>query len=110
MSANAVVPLLSPLDAEQIPFLSLPVLVHEHIVRFVGSGGKNVPETYGTSLIVLAEVMPFYEEMVHRWFSAKFVTMLTVPGLRLRLRVAFPYTFNPSPQLIQACLCRVCSF
>ena len=33
MSANAVVPLLSPLDAEQIP---LPVLVHEHIVRFVG--------------------------------------------------------------------------
>ena len=66
---------------------------------FVGGGAS-----------LLAEVMPFYEEMVHRWFSARFVTMLTIPGLRLRLRVAFPYTFNASPQLIQARLCRVCSF
>ena len=66
---------------------------------FVGGGAS-----------LLAEVMPFYEEMVHRWFSARFVTMLTVPGLRLRLRVAFPCTFNATPQLIQARLCRICSF
>ena len=110
MSTNVVVPLISPLGAEHIPFLSLPVLVHEHIVNFIRGGGEDVPGTYGASLMVLADVMPFFEEMVHRWFSSRCVTMLTVSGLRLRLSIAFPYTFNASPQLIRALLCRVCSF
>ena len=86
------------------------MLVHEHIVRFVGGGGEDVPETYGASLIVLAGVMPYYEDLVQRWVSARFITILTVPGLMLMLRVTFPYTFNVTPQLIQARLCRVCSF
>ena len=97
MSANAVVPLLSPLGAEQIPFLSLPVLVHEHIVSFVGGGGEDFPETYVAILIVLADVMPFFEEMVHRWFSSRFVTMLTVPGLRLEPLDRTGYCSFPNP-------------
>ena len=62
MSTNAVVPLLSPLGAEQIPFLSLPVLVHEHIVSFIGGVGEDVPETYGASLIVLADVTLIFKQ------------------------------------------------
>ena len=63
MSAYTVVSLLGSLGAEQIPFLSLQVLVHEHIVRFVGSVGEDVPETYGASLMVIADVMP----IMRRW-------------------------------------------
>ena len=66
MSTHAVVPLLTPLDVEQIPIISLPVLVHKHIVRFFGGGGEDVPETYGASLVVLGGVMPYYEETVQR--------------------------------------------
>ena len=91
-------------------FCLLTIAAWIAVVRFVGGGGEDVPETYGVSLIVLAELMPYYEEMVQRWFSARFITMLTGPGLRLRLRVAFPYTFNATPQLIQARLCQICSF
>ena len=78
MSAHAVVPQLTPPEAEPIPFLSLPEPVHENIVRFVGGGGDDVPESYGASLIVLAGVMPYYDELVQRWFSARFITMLCV--------------------------------
>ena len=46
MSAIEEVPLICPFGAEPIPFLSLPVLVHELIVEFIGGGGEDVPETY----------------------------------------------------------------
>ena len=87
MSAHAVVPLLSLPDSEPIPFLSLPEPV------------KDVPESYGASLIVLAGVMPNYKELVKCWFSARYITMLTISKLRLRLSSAFPPTFNASPQV-----------
>ena len=70
MSAHAVVPLLSLPESEPIPFLSLPEPVHENIVRFVSGGGKDVPDSYGASLLVLAGVMPYHKELVKRWFSA----------------------------------------
>ena len=108
--SHAVVPLLPLPESEPILFLSLPELVHENIVRFVGSGGEDVPESYGASLIVLAGVMPYYEELVKRWFSARYITMLTISKLRLRPSSAFPPTFNACPQLIQDRLCRICSF
>ena len=110
MSSHAIVPLLSLPESEPILFLSLPEPVHENIVRFVGGGGEDVPESYGASLIVLNGVMPYYKELVKRWFSARYITMLTISKLRLRLSSAFSPTFNASPQLIQARLCRICSF
>ena len=110
MSSHAIVSLLPLSESEPILFLSLPDPVHENIVRFVGGGGEDVPESYGASLIVLAGVMPFYEELVKRLFSARYITMKTTDKLRLRLSSAFPPTFNACPQLIQACLCWICSF
>ena len=60
MTTHAIVPLLPLPESEPIPFLSLPEPVHEHIVRYVGAGGENVPESYGASLVVLVGVMPYY--------------------------------------------------
>ena len=66
MASHAVVPLLSLPESNPILFLSLPEPVHENTVRFIGGGCEDVPESYGASLIVLAGVMPYYEEaMVH---------------------------------------------
>ena len=70
MSAHAVFPLLSLPESDPIPFLSLPEPVHKNIVRFLSGDGEDVPECYGASLIVLAGVMPYYKELVKRWFSA----------------------------------------
>ena len=70
MSAHALVPQLPLPDSEPIPFLSLPEPVHKNIVRFLSGDGEDVPESYGASLIMLAGVMPYYKELVKRWFSA----------------------------------------
>ena len=64
MSAYAVVPLLSPPETEPILFLSLPEPVHKNIVRFIGGGGDNVPDSYGASLIELAGVMISKRELL----------------------------------------------
>ena len=43
--------------------MSLPEPVHEHIVQYLGDGDKNVLESYGASLVVLVEAIPYYEEL-----------------------------------------------
>ena len=109
MSAFEEVSLSLPSDAEPIPFSSLPYLVLEMIVEYVGCGDVDEPETYGDSLMVMTEVMPFCTEMILRWFRARFVHTRSVARLRLRLAVTFPFDFNAPAKLIRTRLCRVCS-
>ena len=109
MSGFEEVPLNLPSDAEPIPFASLSFLMHELIIEYVGCGGDDEPETYGASLLVMSEVMPFCTEMILRWFRSRFVTMRSVARLRLRMAVTFPFDFNATTQLIRTRLCRVCS-
>ena len=73
MSALEEVSRSLPSAAEPIPFSSLPHLVLEMIVEYVGCGDVDPPETYGDSLLVMTEVMPFCSEMILRWFGARFV-------------------------------------
>ena len=61
--------------------LALPKPVHEHIIRYVG--GTN--ETYGSSLVTLAEVFPYFEPLFDRWFAAHFITMKTIGQLRVQM-------------------------
>ena len=53
MSAFEEVRLSLPSGAEPIPFSSLPYLVLELIIEYVGCGGDAEPETYGDSLLVM---------------------------------------------------------
>ena len=69
MSAFEEVSRSLPSDAEPIPFSSLPYLVLEMIVEYMGCGDVDEPETYGDSLLVMTEVMPFFSEMIIRWFG-----------------------------------------
>ena len=75
MSAFEEVPLNLPSGAEPIPFSSLPFLVIELIIEYMGCGDDDEAETYGASLLVMSEVMPFFTEMILRWFCSRFVHM-----------------------------------
>ena len=82
--------------------LTIRVRTQGHIV------GVALLAVVDSVLMVLSDVMPFFDEMVLRWYCSRFVTMRTTA--RLRLSVTFPFLFNASPQLIRAWLCCVCSF
>ena len=73
MSAFEEVPLNLPNGAEPIPFSSLPYLVLELIIEYVGCGCDAEPETYVDSLLVMSEVMPVCTEMILHWFRSRFV-------------------------------------
>ena len=109
MSAFEEVPLNLPSGAEPLLFSSLPYLVLELIIEYVGCGGDAEPETYGASLLVMSEVMPVCTEIILRWFRSRFVHMRSVARLRLRMAVTFPFDFNATTQLFRTRLCRVCS-
>ena len=84
--------------------------VHEHIIQYVG-GTNEDPETYGSSLVTLAEVFPYFEPLVDLWFAAHFITMKTIGQLCVQMcsysvYLSFP---NASPPIIQSRICRVCS-
>ena len=49
MSAFEEVSCSFPSNAEPIPFSSLPYLVLEMVIKYVGCGGDDEPETYGNS-------------------------------------------------------------
>ena len=113
MSSPAFMPLLPLTEPEPRPFLSLAEPIHEHIVRYVGGRDENDPESYGARQVVLVEAIPYYKELVLRWFDARYVTMKTIDQLRLRMSSAFAprlRIFNASPVLIQTRLCSVCFF
>ena len=107
MSAFEEVSRSLPSDAEPIPFFSLPYPVLEMIIEYMGCGGDDDPETYGNSLLVMSEVMPFCTMMILLWFRSCFVHTRSVA--RLRMAVTFPFDFNGTAQLIRTRLCRVCS-
>ena len=65
-------------------FLALPEPIHEHIIRYAG-GINEDPETYGSSLVTLAEVFPYFEPLVDSWFAARFITMKTIGQLRVQM-------------------------
>ena len=57
---------------------------------------------------MLVEAIPYYKELVLRWFDARYVTLKTIDQLRLRMNSAFAprlRIFNASPVLIQTCVC-----
>ena len=98
---------------EPRPVLYLPQPIHEHIVRYVVGLDENDPENYGASLLKLVEAIPYYKELVFRWFDARYVTMKTIDQLQLRMSSAFAprlRVFNASPVMIQTRLCRVCFY
>ena len=63
------------------------------------------PETYGSSLVTLADVFPYFEPLVDRWFVARFITMKTIGKLCVQMcsysvpNLSFP---NASPPIIQS--------
>ena len=90
--------------------LALPEPVHKHILRYIG-GTNEDPETYGNSLVTLAEVFPYFEPLVDRWFAARFITMKTIGQLCVQMcsysvYLSFP---NAAPPIIQSRICRGCS-
>ena len=97
--------------AVPVPFSSLPLLILEKIVEFVGSGDVDQPETYGDSLLVMAEVFPVCSTLIQRWFEVRYMHTKSIAHLRYRLAVALP--FSPSLhlqlELIRTRLCRVCN-
>ena len=51
----------------------------------------------------LVESIPYYKELVLRWFDARYVTMKTIDQLRLRMSSAYAprlRIFNASPVMI----------
>ena len=108
MSAFEEVSRSLPSDAEPIPFSSLPHLVLEMIVEYMGCGDVDRPETYADSLLVMTEVMPVCTGMILRWFRARFIHTRSIARLRMRMAVTFPFSFVAPAELIKTRLCRVC--
>ena len=61
--------------------------------------------------MTLAEIFPYFEPLVDRWFAARFINMKTIGQLRIQMCSLSVYLsfHNANPSIIQSCICRVCS-
>ena len=99
------------LFAVPVPFSSLPLLILEKIVKFVGSGDVDQPETYGDSLLEMSEDFPVCLTLIQHWFKMRFMHTRSITTLRYRLAFAIPISpsLHLQLELIRTGLCCVCN-